>query len=130
MPADGWFFTPKSRHQGRERLGKQRREIMVTRRDLLKMGILGSSGFVTLPSGGGFGRVSRFFDHNNGGSSPRLTPFVDELPGTGSSPFQTLTNVDAFSNAQDYAQPFCGPRTPHYVIAGLERNVKFHLHVA
>ena len=99
---------------------------MVTRRDLLKMGILGSSGFVTLPSGGGFGRVSRFFDHNNQGSSPRLTPFVDELPGTGNSPFQTLTNVDAFSNVQDYAQPFCGPRTHYYEIAVVERNVKFH----
>jgi len=99
---------------------------MVTRRDLLKMGILGSSGFVALPSGGGFGRVSRFFDHNNQGSSPRLTPFVDELPGTGSSPFQTLTNVDAFSNVQEYAQPFCGPRTHYYEMAVVERNVKFH----
>ena len=101
---------------------------MLTRRDLLKMGMIGTGGLVVLPPGGGYGRVSRFFD--NQGSSPRLTPFVDELPGTGSSPFATLTPAGApgavFPDTQDYAKPFCGQTTQCFEIDVVERNVKFH----
>ena len=51
---------------------------MVTRRDLLRMGILGAGGFVTLPHDGWFGRVSWAFADDSF-RSPRLTPFVDRL---------------------------------------------------
>jgi FtsP/CotA-like multicopper oxidase with cupredoxin domain len=99
---------------------------MVTRRDLIKMGIVGSSGFVLLPPGGGFGRVSRFFD-NNQGSSPRLTPFVDPLPT-----FEELrlrASQFAPSEISEYARPYYGPGpdgTKCFEIAMVERNVKFH----
>jgi FtsP/CotA-like multicopper oxidase with cupredoxin domain len=93
------------------------------------MGIASAGGAVLLPPGGGYGRVSGFFDGNQG-SSPRLTPFVDELPGTGSSPFETLTPAGApgaiFPDTQAYARPFCGQTTRCFEIDVVERNVKFH----
>jgi len=38
---------------------------MVTRRDLLKMGLIGAGSMVTLPAGGWFGRVSSAFADSN-----------------------------------------------------------------
>ena len=96
---------------------------MVTRRDLIKLGILGSGGFVLLPPGGGFGRVSSFFKDNQG-SSPRLTPFVDELPK-----FEVLTEVHtpfAPATITPYARPYIGTGTRYFEIAAVEREVKFH----
>jgi FtsP/CotA-like multicopper oxidase with cupredoxin domain len=96
--------------------------MMVTRRDLIKMGILSSGGFVLLPAGGGFGRVSSFFSDNQF-SSPRLDAFVDELPT-----FEELKEVGAFDPAtiQPYAVPYIGSGTRYFEIAAVEREVKFH----
>jgi FtsP/CotA-like multicopper oxidase with cupredoxin domain len=95
---------------------------MVTRRDLLKMGILGVGGFVTLPAGGVYGRVpSKLADDDF--RSPRLTPFVDPLI----DPTVTeLAAATAFTNMTAYATPFCGAQTRYYGITAMERLVKFH----
>ena len=51
---------------------------LLTRRSSI-FTLLGTSGFVLLPAGGGLGRVSSFFTSNQG-RSPKLTPFVDPFP--------------------------------------------------
>jgi FtsP/CotA-like multicopper oxidase with cupredoxin domain len=93
---------------------------MLTRRDLIKMGIVGSSGFVLLPRGGGLARVSRAFD--DAPSSPTLTPFVDELPTT----FGTLTQVSTLANPTPYTTAFSGAGTKSFELAAVERDVSFH----
>ena len=96
---------------------------MVTRRDLLKMGILGVGGFVTLPSGGGFGRVSAAFADGNNFRSPFLTPFRDPLVDP---TITELAGVSPFPQVSAYAAPFRGAQTRHYGITAMERYVKFH----
>lgn len=96
---------------------------MLTRRDLFKMGILGVGGFVTLPSGGGFGRVSARFADDNGFRSPALTPFRDPLVDT---TVTALANASPFAQVSAYAAPFRGAQTRHYGITAMERHVKFH----
>ncbi|HWW83908.1 MAG TPA: hypothetical protein VNZ26_09925, partial [Vicinamibacterales bacterium] len=101
---------------------------LLTRRDLMKMGVLASGGFALLPPGGGIGRVSSFFTSNQG-RSPRLTPFVDPFPT-----FDVLTKVRQFDPADiaPYASPYFGVDTPARIgtqcfeIDAVERNVKFH----
>jgi FtsP/CotA-like multicopper oxidase with cupredoxin domain len=92
---------------------------MPTRRELIKMGVLGAGGFVLLPSGGGFGRVSSSFADAR--QSPRLQPFVDPLPT-----LKPLTRVGRFSSINAYARPFVGAATRFYEIATEERFVQFH----
>jgi FtsP/CotA-like multicopper oxidase with cupredoxin domain len=94
---------------------------VVSRRDLIKMGILGTGGFVLLPPGGGFGRVSSSFSDDYQFSSPRLTPFVDELPT-----LAELTKVGRFDDIAAYAQPYVGASTVFCEISAAERFVKFH----
>src|SRR5204863_6919903 len=103
--------------------------MMVTRRDLIKLGILGSGGFVLLPPGGGFVRVSSFFKDNQG-SSPRLTPFVDELPSPREAGqpqfFEELRPATPFDRETitPYALPYIGTGTRYFEIAAVEREVK------
>jgi hypothetical protein len=92
---------------------------MVTRRDLIKMGILGASGLVALPPGGGFGRVSSAFDDQP--RSPVLEPFVDPLPT-----LNDLTPVARFTTIEPYARPYIGAATRYYEVSTEERFVKFH----
>ncbi len=95
---------------------------MLTRRDLLKMGLIGAGGMVTLPAGGWFGRVSSAFADSNL-QSPRLTPFVDPLV----DPAVTeLAQAAAFPQLTAYATPFRGAATRHFQITAMERMVKFH----
>ena len=56
---------------------------MLTRRELLKLGLL-SGGYTVLASGSGLRRV--FADDVNLPASPSLTPFVDRLPLPGPPP--------------------------------------------
>ena len=51
---------------------------MLTRRDLIKMGLMGCGGYMVLRSGGRVGKVSAFFSDEL--RSPTLTPFMDRLP--------------------------------------------------
>lgn len=106
---------------------------MLSRRDLIKMGILGTGGFVLLPAGGGFGRVSSFFEQTL--SSPRLTPWSDWLPLWSDLP--NLTQVPQFSTQPAYALDYFGhATTPNgledgtkcFEISAVERKnvVKFH----
>ena len=92
---------------------------MVTRRDLLKMGILGTSGLVLLPAGGGFGRL---LSKGSGAQrSPVLEPFVDPLPNTA-----FLTEQTSLPDITPYARPFVGATTRFFEISTEERFVKFH----
>ena len=68
----------------------------MTRRDLIKMGLLGTGGLVLLREGGGFGRVSSAFDNQQ--HSPVLQPFVDPLPT-----LNDLTEVPPLTQITDYA---------------------------
>jgi len=100
---------------------------VITRRDLMKMGILGAGGLVLLPSGGGLARVPASFDDNP--RSPALQPFVDPLPVFFS--LDELTGVPQFAAADRpaYAAPFFGEGaggTRCFEIATRERFVKFH----
>ncbi len=113
--------------------------MMITRRDLIKMGILSSGGYVLLPPGGGFGRVASFFSANQFGS-PKLTPFVDPLPAPGLDPtlggFVPLTEAAQFpiTTIAPYARPYYGVNTFNekgtrcFEISAVERtgSVKFH----
>jgi FtsP/CotA-like multicopper oxidase with cupredoxin domain len=95
---------------------------MMTRRDLIKMGILGASGLVTLPAGGGFGRVSSAFDDQQ--RSPALQPFVDLLPTLNDlTPIVPQFDVNTI---EPYARPFFGANTRCYEVSSEERFVKFH----
>ena len=103
---------------------------MVSRRDLIKMGILGTSGLVLLPPGGGYGRISSLFAQQQ--ASPTLTPFTDWLPLWSALP--DLTQVaPQFSDPPAYAKPYFGRATKKkegtkcFEISAVERtNVKFH----
>jgi FtsP/CotA-like multicopper oxidase with cupredoxin domain len=92
---------------------------MITRRDLVKMGLLGASPFLTLPAGSLFGRVSAFFDDYP--RSPFLKPFVDPLPTP-----EPLTRIAKPDNITPYARPYLGDRTEYYEYATAERFAKFH----
>lgn len=92
---------------------------MLTRRDLVRMGLLSTGTFLTLPAGGRYGRVSSFFDDQP--SSPRLEPFVDPLPT-----LEPLTEVSRPANLTPYAAGFAGGTTRFYEIAAEERIVQFH----
>ncbi len=97
---------------------------MLTRRDLLKMGILSVGGFVMLPAGGGYARASALVARQQG--SPVLEPFVDPLPEFFS--LSELTEVPQFPAASrsPYSAPFFGAATRCFQIAARERFVKFH----
>ena len=95
---------------------------MVTRRDLLRMGILGVGGFVTLPPGEIYGRVSSKTADDDF-RSPRLTPFVDPLMD---DTVTELSSAAAFANVTAYAAPLCGATTRFCGITAMERMVKFH----
>jgi FtsP/CotA-like multicopper oxidase with cupredoxin domain len=88
------------------------------------MGILGAGGFVLLPAGGGFARLSARFVRQQG--SPVLQPFVDPLPVYSS--LSELTEVPQFPAADRaaYTAPYFGAATRCFEIAARERFVKFH----
>ena len=93
---------------------------MVTRRDLLKLGVFGAGGSVLMLGGNPFGRVSTLFADEQQ-RSPTLVPFVDPLPT-----LQDLTEVPALSNLTPYAEAYRGATTRHFEITAVERFVKFH----
>jgi FtsP/CotA-like multicopper oxidase with cupredoxin domain len=92
---------------------------MVTRRDLMKMGLLSTGTFVTLPFGATYGRLSAFFDDTF--RSPLLKPFVDPLPT-----LEPLTPIAPPADITAYARRYVGPTTRFYEYATAERVVKFH----
>jgi FtsP/CotA-like multicopper oxidase with cupredoxin domain len=95
----------------------QRRSL--SRRDLLKMGLLSTGTFLTMPAERMYGRVSAFFDSQL--RSPYLKPFVDPLPTLG-----RLTPITRPADITPYALPYVGAGTQFYEFATAERNVKFH----
>ena len=95
---------------------------MPTRRELLKMGLMGCGGYMVLRSGGQVDTVSAYFKDTF--RSPTLTPFLDWLPLPSQIP--TLTQVNAFADLADYARPFVGASTKYYGIKARERTVRFH----
>jgi FtsP/CotA-like multicopper oxidase with cupredoxin domain len=92
---------------------------MLNRRDLIKMGLLGTSGLVAWRASGGLGRVSSAFDDLQ--RSPFLPPFVDPLPT-----LNDLTPVARLPNIEPYALPYVGANTRFYEVGSEERFVKFH----
>jgi FtsP/CotA-like multicopper oxidase with cupredoxin domain len=90
-----------------------------SRRDLMKMGLLSTGTFLTMPADGGYGRVSAFFDDTV--RSPFLEPFVDPLPT-----LVPLTRVAKPDNITPYARPYVGALTKYYEFTTEERYVKFH----
>jgi FtsP/CotA-like multicopper oxidase with cupredoxin domain len=92
---------------------------MVTRRDLMKMGLLSTGTFMTLPFGAMYGRLSAFFDDQF--RSPYLKPFVDPLPT-----LEPLRPIARPADIAEYARPYVGPTTRFYEYATAERVVKFH----
>jgi FtsP/CotA-like multicopper oxidase with cupredoxin domain len=97
---------------------------VLTRRELLKTGVLSAAGSVLLPATGGYDRASSFFDGNTP-SSPFLTPFIDPLPALHTLP-ELTQSTSPFTDVTPYAQPFVGGTTKYYNIAVRERFVKFH----
>lgn len=98
---------------------------MVTRRELIKLGILGTGGFVSLVPGGRAGRVSPLFASEQ--RSPVLQPFVDPLPVY--SALNELTEVVPqfpLAEVPGYAAPYFGPATRCFEVAARERFVSFH----
>lgn len=104
----------------------------VSRRDLMKMGLMSTGTFLTLPAGSMYGRVSAFFDDVQ--RSPFLTPFVDPLPTL--EPLSTPSSRPTTAQVAPYAAPYFSENsatlpTPHrkteyFEIVAAERNVKFH----
>lgn len=94
---------------------------MIRRRDLMKMGLLSTGTFLTMPAGGVYGRVSAFFDEEQ--RSPFLKPFVDRLPI-----LEDLTKrtTPPLTEITKYARRYVGDDTRFYEIAVKERNVRFH----
>src|SRR5712692_3586933 len=105
---------------------------MITRRDLMKMGLLGTGTFLTLPAGGGYGRVSAFFDDAQ--RSPFLKPFVDPLPTLEplSTPLSRPTTAQVtpyaakYFSENDATLPPPHRKTQYFEIVAAERPVQFH----
>ena len=91
-----------------------------SRRDLMKMGLLTTGTFLTMPAERMYGRVSAFFDDNQL-RSPYLKPFIDPLPT-----FEPLAPITRPADITPYALPYVGAGTQFYEFATAERNVKFH----
>jgi FtsP/CotA-like multicopper oxidase with cupredoxin domain len=95
---------------------------MIRRRDLMKMGLLSTGTFLTMPAASLYGRVSDDFDEEQ--RSPFLKPFVDPLPTL--DKLDSLTRVGPLTNLTRYARAYVGAKTEFYEIAVKERIVKFH----
>ena len=103
---------------------------MLTRREMIKLG-LGAPAILR------FGRLRSsgwLLDGHDQQSSPRLTPFLDELPAPNGHPenggivraLPVLTRKDSLPNIKDYALQYVGNATKFYEISTEERLVQFH----
>jgi len=104
----------------------------------MKMGLLSTGTFLTMPAGRVYGRVSASFDEEL--RSPYLKPFVDRLPTlhelTDGGKSLTRVPTPRLEDITRYARPYVGlgaegtglgpDATEFYEIAVVERSVKFH----
>src|SRR2546428_10639464 len=112
---------------------------MLTRRDLLKMGVIGAGGYLSFPHDRAFARPSSSFLDNP--RSPRTTPFVQPLPlpdppnqaefseaELAEIPDEYKTPITPSGDGSDPARcgPMLGPNTRLYKIVSEQRLVKFH----
>ncbi|PYQ79609.1 MAG: hypothetical protein DMG03_25370, partial [Acidobacteria bacterium] len=91
---------------------------MLTRRNMLKLGLAGSGYVIFGPNG-----VVSFADGDSLPASPPTTPFIDELPLPGA-----LLEVEPFFDLpEQYLRLWIDPNTTRFFkIASEQRVVKFH----
>jgi len=97
---------------------------MFTRRDLIRMGLVGA-GYAILPTGRQWSPVSSAFGDTNAPTSPATTPFVRPLPVPPQAQ-EVPPFFDAINRPTAECEPFVTPATRYFRIVAEERYVSVH----
>jgi FtsP/CotA-like multicopper oxidase with cupredoxin domain len=97
---------------------------MLTRRDILRMGLVGA-GYAIMPSDRQWSPVRSAFGDSNAPSSPATTPFVRPLPVPPQAQ-EVPSPFDAANPPPAEHVPFLSPATRNFHVIAEERSVSFH----
>ena len=97
---------------------------MFTRRDMIRMGLVGA-GYSVLPSGRPWSPVSSAFGDTDAPTSPATKPFVRPLPVPPQAQ-EVPPFFDAINRPTAECEPFISPATRYYRVVAERRRVSYH----